>query len=199
MSKLQELIRELCPDGVEYKKLGEVSNMQRGTVITKKDIIEGDIPVIAGGQKPAYYCNRANRTGETITVAGSGAYAGYVAYWNSPIFVSDAFSIKGTELCKTKYLYYLLLNMQEKIYSTKKGAGVPHVHIKNIDKFEIPIPPLEVQEEIVRILDHFTNLAAELQAELQARKEQYEYYRNKLLTFDKIGGGYAKRNLDENE
>lgn len=189
MSKLQELIRELCPDGVEYKKLGEVSNMQRGTVITKKDIIEGDIPVIAGGQKPAYYCNRANRTGETITVAGSGAYAGYVAYWNSPIFVSDAFSIKGTELCKTKYLYYLLLNMQEKIYSTKKGAGVPHVHIKNIDKFEIPIPPLEVQEEIVRILDHFTNLAAELQAELQARKEQYEYYRNKLLTFDKIGGG----------
>ena len=189
MSKLQELIRELCPDGVEYKKLGEVSNMQRGTVITKKNIIEGDIPVIAGGQKPAYYCNRANRTGETITVAGSGAYAGYVAYWNSPIFVSDAFSIKGTELCKTKYLYYLLLNMQEKIYSTKKGAGVPHVHIKNIDKFEIPIPPLEVQEEIVRILDHFTNLAAELQAELQARKEQYEYYRNKLLTFTKIGGG----------
>ena len=189
MSKLQELIRELCPDGVEYKKLGEVSNMQRGTVITKKNILEGDIPVIAGGQKPAYYCNRANRTGETITVAGSGAYAGYVAYWNSPIFVSDAFSIKGTELCKTKYLYYLLLNMQEKIYSTKKGAGVPHVHIKNIDKFEIPIPPLEVQEEIVRILDHFTNLAAELQAELQARKEQYEYYRNKLLTFTKIRGG----------
>ena len=88
MSKLQELIRELCPDGVEYKKLGEVSNMQRGTVITKKNIIEGDIPVIAGGQKPAYYCNRANRTGETITVAGSGAYAGYVAYWNSPIFVT---------------------------------------------------------------------------------------------------------------
>ena len=193
MSKLQELIQELCPDGVEYKKLGEVSNMQRGAVITKKDIINGDIPVIAGGQKPAYYCNRANRTGETITVAGSGAYAGYVAYWNTPIFVSDAFSIKGTELCKTKYLYYLLLNMQAKIYSTKKGAGVPHVHIKNIDKFEIPVPPIEVQEEIVRILDHFTNLAAELQAELQARKEQYEYYRNKLLSFNDINRGGQNR------
>ena len=57
-----------------------------------------------------------------------------------------------------------------------------------IASIEIPVPPLEVQEEIVRILDDFTNLAAELQAELQARQEQYEYYRNKLLTFNEIGG-----------
>ena len=68
-----------------------------------------------------------------------------------------------------------------------------------IASIEIPVPPLEVQEEIVRILDDFTNLAAELQAELQARQEQYEYYRNKLLTFNEIGGGYSKRNMDENE
>ena len=195
MSRLNELIQELCPDGVELKRLGDqqVCVMQRGTVITKNSIIMGEIPVIAGGKNPAYYCNQANRTGETITIAGSGAYAGFISYWNIPIFVSDAFSIKGTELCSTKYLYYLLLNMQDKIYATKKGAGIPHVHIKDVENFKIPIPPLDVQNEIVRILDIFTSLAAplaaplaaELQAELQARKEQYEYYRNKLLTFDK--------------
>ena len=79
--------------------------------------------------------------------------------------------------------------MQDKIYATKKGGGVPHVHISSIENFLIPIPHPAIQEEIVRILDHFTNLAAELQEELQARQEQYEYYRNKLLTFNKINRG----------
>ncbi len=187
MSRLDELINELCSNGVEYKKLGEVSEMQRGTSITKQDTAEGDIPVIAGGQKPAYFCDKSNRDGETITIAGSGAYAGYVAYWNTPIFVSDAFSIKGTIECTTKYLYYFLKNIQQKIYSTKKGAGVPHVHINNIDKFLIPVPPLPVQVEIVRILDKFTALEAELEkkleAELEARNRQYEYYRDKFFSF----------------
>lgn len=191
MSELQELIQKLCPDGVEYKKLGDkqVSIMQRGTSLTKNNSTEGAYPVISGGRVPAFYCDKFNREGETITVAGSGAGAGYVQYWNEPIFVCDAFSIKGCENVSTKYLYYCLTNMQDKIYATKKGGGVPHVHISSIENFLIPIPHPAIQEEIVRILDHFTNLAAELQAELQARKEQYEYYRNKLLMFDKIGGG----------
>lgn len=191
MSKLKELIDKYCPNGVEYKPLGDkdVSIMQRGTSLTKKDSTEGIYPVISGGKTPAFYCDLSNRNGETITVAGSGAGAGYVQYWNEPIFVCDAFSIKGVGDVSTKYLYYCLVNMQEKIYATKKGGGVPHVHISSIDKFLIPIPPPPVQEEIVKILDRFAEYAAELQAELQARQEQYEYYRNKLLTFNEIGGG----------
>lgn len=191
MSKLRELIDKYCPNGVEYKPLGDkdVSIMQRGTSLTKKDSTEGIYPVISGGKTPAFYCDLSNRNGETITVAGSGAGAGYVQYWNEPIFVCDAFSIKGVGDVSTKYLYYCLVNMQEKIYATKKGGGVPHVHISSIDKFLIPIPPPPVQEEIVKILDRFAEYAAELQAELQARQEQYEYYRNKLLTFNEIGGG----------
>ena len=190
MSKLRELIDKYCPNGVEYKPLGDkdVSIMQRGTSLTKKDSTEGIYPVISGGKTPAFYCDLSNRNGETITVAGSGAGAGYVQYWNEPIFVCDAFSIKGVGDVSTKYLYYCLVNMQEKIYATKKGGGVPHVHISSIDKFLIPIPPPPVQEEIVKILDRFAEYAAELQAELQARQEQYEYYRDKLLTFNEIGG-----------
>lgn len=182
MSKLEELIEQYCTDGVEWKPLGEATIMKRGTSATKGIMQEGDIPVISGGRQPAFYCNVSNRTGEVITVAGSGAGAGYVQYWNEPIFVCDAFSIQGNETLKTKYVYYVLTNIQEKIYSTKKGGGVPHVHISSIDKFEIPVPPLPVQEEIVRVLDAFTELQAELQAELQKRLQQYNYYRDNLLS-----------------
>ena len=193
MSKLEELIQQYCPDGVEWKTLGEATIMKRGTSATKGIMQEGNIPVISGGRQPAYYCNISNRTGEVITVAGSGAGAGYVQYWNEPIFVCDAFSIQGNETLKTKYVYYVLSSIQEKIYSTKKGGGVPHVHISSIDKFEIPVPPLPVQEEIVRILDTFTELQAELQAELQKRKQQYNYYLDNLLNFNNISrGGQAE-------
>ena len=182
MSKLEELIQQYCPDGVEWKTLGEATLMKRGTSATKGVMQEGNIPVISGGRQPAFYCNQSNRTGETITVAGSGAGAGYVQYWNEPIFVCDAFSVQGNEDLNTKFIYYYMTSMQDKIYATKKGGGVPHVHISSIDKFEIPIPPLPVQEEIVRILDTFTELQAELQAELQKRLQQYNYYRDNLLT-----------------
>ncbi len=134
MNKLKELINKYCPNGVEFKPLGDkdVSTMQRGTSLTKKDSTEGIYPVISGGKMPAFYCDQFNREGETITVAGSGAGAGYVQYWNEPIFVCDAFSIKGTGGVSTKYLYYCLTNLQDKIYATKKGGGVPHVHISSI-------------------------------------------------------------------
>lgn len=188
MSRLDELIQQYCPDGVEYKRLGDACLMERGTSATKGTMQSGEIPVISGGRQPAFYCNQSNRTGETITVAGSGAGAGFVQYWNEPIFVCDAFSIKGNDGLMTKYIYYYLTSIQERIYATKKGGGVPHVHISSIDKFEIPVPPLPVQEEIVRILDNFAELQAELQVELQAelqkRLQQYNYYRDNLLSFE---------------
>lgn len=174
---------------VEYKRLGDkqVSIMQRGTSLTKNNSTEGAYPVISGGRVPAFYCDKFNREGETITVAGSGAGAGYVQYWNEPIFVCDAFSIKGCEDVSTKYLYYYLTNLQDKIYATKKGGGVPHVHISSIENFLIPIPHPDIQEHIVSILDKFealvNDLSRGLPAEIAAVQEQYEYYRNKLLSF----------------
>jgi type I restriction enzyme S subunit len=190
MNKIEQMIAELCPNGVEFKKLGEVCKFQRGTTITAKDAVEGDIPVIAGGQTPAYYHNVPNRTGETISVSSSGAYAGFVAYWTIPVFLSDSFSVNpNPELLLTKYVFYFLKNIQEQIHNSKKGSGVPHVHGSDLAKLEIPIPPLPIQQEIVNILDKFTKLEAELEAELEARRKQYEYYRSKLLTFNEIGGG----------
>jgi hypothetical protein len=187
MSRLADLINELCPDGVEYKPLGEVAELKRGQSITKKSITPGDIPVIAGGRKPAYFTSSANHTGMTIVVAGSGAYAGFVSYWDQPIFVSDAFSVKvNEEILVPRFTYHWMCGKQKELYSLKSGGGVPHVYPKDVAKFKCPIPPLEVQCEIVRILDQFTTLEAELEAELEARRTQYEYYRNQLLSYDAL-------------
>jgi hypothetical protein len=187
MSHLADLIKELCPDGVEYKPLGEVAELKRGQSITKKSITPGDIPVIAGGRKPAYFTSSANHAGMTIVVAGSGAYAGFVSYWDQPIFVSDAFSVKvNEEILVPRFTYHWMCGKQKELYSLKSGGGVPHVYPKDVAKFKCPIPPLEVQCEIVRILDRFTTLEAELEAELEARRAQYEYYRNQLLSYDSL-------------
>lgn len=187
MSRLAELIEQLCPDGVEYRPLGDVAELKRGQAVTRKEIVEGQIPVIAGGREPAYYIDRPNRQGETIVIAGSGAYAGFVSFWNEPIFVSDAFSIVvDRDTLQPRFVYHWLNGRQEAIHALKSGGGVPHVYPKDVAKLRCPIPPLEVQREIVRILDQFTTLEAELEVELEARRAQYEHYRNHLLSYDSL-------------
>ena len=197
MTKIEEMIAELCPNGVEWKELGEVCEFKRGQSLTSKKAVAGDVPVISGGQKPAFMHNTPNREGETIVVAGSGAYAGFVSYWDKPIFVSDAFSvdIKNLHEVSVRYVFHFLLNNQQKIYATKLGAGIPHVYGKNIAKFLIPIPPLEIQEEIVKILDKFTEYVTELTAELTLRQKQYNYFRDYLLNFDSDSSGGANNKV----
>ena len=172
---------------VEWKKLGEVAELKRGKTITQKEAQKGNFPVISGGQKPAYYINQFNREGQTITIAGSGAYAGFVQYWEEPIFVSDAFSIKANEeYVLAKFIYHFLLNIQDKLYHLKRGSGVPHVYAKDVAEFPIPIPPLSVQSRIVEILDKFTSLEAELEAELTIRRRQHSFYRSELLARESL-------------
>ena len=179
---LPYLERLLEGEEVEWKTLGEVAEFKRGQTITQKTAQAGVYPVISGGQQPAYYIDQYNRTGQTITVAGSGAYAGFIMFWNEPIFVSDAFSIKANEeVLLPRYVFHFLLNKQSSIFNLKKGVGVPHVYAKDLAVFSIPIPPLRVQARIVEILDKFTQLEKELAAELEARKKQYAYYRDQLL------------------
>ena len=169
---------------VEWKKLGEVCTFNRGRTITAKDAVDGGIPVIAGGQTPSYYHNESNREGESITVAGSGAYAGFISYWNQPIFVSDAFTVDPIELLKHKYLFHWLKLNQSNVFATQKGAGVPHVHGKDIANFLIPIPSLEEQTRIVGILDTFTSAIDNLKEQIAQRRKQYEYYRDQLLDLE---------------
>ena len=199
MSQIEDLIAKHCPNGVDEKLISDVATLERGKYISKKTAIPGDIPVIAGGRGPAYWHNESNRTGELLTVAGSGAYAGFVQYWDSPIFVSDAFSITTDPQLNTRFLFHWMKNKQEFLHSLKKGSGVPHVYPKDIARLKIPVPPLEVQKEIVRILDSYTqletDLKSELEAELEARRKQYEHYRDSLLSLDSLTSRCGRDNV----
>ena len=179
MSKLQELILELCPNGVVYKKLGDIAIIKNGR--DYKHLGRGGIMSYVD----AYVYEKP-----TVLIPRKGSL-GNVFYVDTPFWNVDTifYTIIDTSNVLPKFLYYVLL--KEQLEKLNTAGGVPSLTQTVLNKILIPVPPPEVQEEIVKILDHFTDLAAELQVELQvelqARKEQYEYYRNKLLTFAKIG------------
>lgn len=195
MSELQKLIRELCPNGVVYKKLGDIAIIKNGR--DYKHLGRGNIPVYGSGGIMSYVDAYVYEK-PTVLIPRKGSL-GNVFYVDTPFWNVDTifYTIIDTSNVLPKFLYYVLL--KEQLEKLNTAGGVPSLTQTVLNKILIPVPPPEVQEEIVKILDRFAEYAAELQAELQARQEQYEYYRNKLLTFAKIGGGYAKRNLDENE
>ena len=171
--------------------LNKVANVFRGEYITKKNTKSGDIPVILGGQEPAYYIDKYNHDGEVVVIARSGASAGFVSYWNQKIFITDGFGYEEkSELITTKYLYYVLKNMESELNAMKRGAGVPHVSGEALNNIELPIPSLREQKRITDILERFdrlcNDLSAGLPAEIEARQKQYEYYRNKLLSFKEL-------------
>ena len=140
--------------------INTLCDFRRGQTITKKQTVDGNIPVIAGGQKPAYYHNVSNREGETITVSSSGAYSGFVNYFDYPIFASDCFTIspKDNNQLSTKFLYLLLKFRQNDIYGFQEGGGQPHVYPKHFEDFEIPLPPLEIQNQIIAEIDKYQNI-----------------------------------------
>lgn len=137
-------------------ELSEICEVERGTSITKRDIKEGSVPVIAGGQQPAYFHNIANRTGKVITVSGSGAYAGFINYFEEPIFASDCSTIQSSNTnVNLTYVYHTIKAQQDRFYELQSGMGQPHVYAKDIRPFKIPLPPLHIQEEIVKEIEGY--------------------------------------------
>ena len=138
----------------EVYNLKELVEFKRGTPLTKKKAVQGMYPVIAGGKKPAFYHNEYNRDGEIVTISSSGA-AGFVNFFDNPIFMSDSFSIKSVNEKKliTKFLYLLLKGKQEYIYSLQTGVAQRHVYPKSFENFQIPLPPFEIQKKIVEKIE----------------------------------------------
>lgn len=182
MSKLDKLLRELCPDGVEHKKLVDAVSIERGKRVVRSQLsISGKYPVYQNSLTPLGYHTDYNYNANTtfIIVAGAAGEIGFSdkAFWAA----DDCFTVVCPENVLNRYIYHLLLNNQNQLASKVRKASIPRLSRSAIENLVIPIPPLDVQCEIVRILDNFTNLTAELTAELTARKTQYEYYRDKLL------------------
>lgn len=175
------MIKRLCPKGVESVKLGDYCSFSRGQNLSSANAVFGNVPVISGGQKPSFYHNQANREENSIAVAGSGAYAGYVSFWDHPVWIADAFTVEPCDKLLKKYVYLFLKHNQAKIFRLQKGAGVPHVHGSDLCSFEIPLPPLSIQQEIVSVLDSFTTLIDKMKKEVEMRKKQMECYRERLI------------------
>ena len=133
--------------------LGDICNIEKGATITRNDVLPGEVPVVAGGQEPSCYHNVANREAGAITVSASGAYAGYINFWNCPIFASDCNTIisKDDEKTDQTFVYFGLRAMQKQIYGLQKGGAQPHVYGKDLQKFMLPCPSYAKQIEFSKM------------------------------------------------
>ena len=133
--------------------LGDICNIEKGATITRNDVLPGEIPVVAGGQEPSCYHNVANRKAGAITVSASGAYAGFINFWNCPIFASDCNTVisKDAEKTDQTFVYFGLKAMQKQIYGLQKGGAQPHVYGKDLQKFMFPHPSYAKQIEFSKM------------------------------------------------
>lgn len=186
MSKIEELIAEYCPDGIDFAELKEIATVGTGN----RNGNEG----VEGGEYPLYVRSKFIKTinsydfdEEAIIIPGEGGIGEIFHYITGKYALHQRayrISLKNGQAL-TKFVYfYMMSHFKGFINRMAVNATVSSIRKPMIEKFPIPIPPLPVQEEIVRILDSFTALEAELEAELEARTRQYEYYRNQLLSFE---------------
>ena len=201
MSRLEELIQELCPNGVAYKTLGEVTHYATKRIDASEVNEQNYVGVdnLLQNKQGKTNANYVPELGSVISFNVGDVLIGNIRPYLKKIWLANcnggtngdvlAIQIKDCHVLIPKYLFYVLSSESFFYYDVKfsKGAKMPRGDKKAIMAYKIPVPPLEVQREIVRILDHFTELTTELitelTAELTARKKQYAYYRDQLLTF----------------
>jgi len=183
MNKIEALIQQLCPNGVEFKELGEVIKLEKGKQLNKELLSEnGAYPAYNGGLSYSGFTDIYNYNENKIIISQGGASAGSVNFITTKFYANAHCYVvlPKIEIVENKYVYHYLKLNQEKLTEKQHGAGIPALRTSEILDLKIPIPPLSIQQEIVSILDKFTKL----QAELQARTRQYEYYRGRLLSFE---------------
>lgn len=193
MNTIKQLIEKYCPDGVEYKKLGEVLGYEQPSknIVKSTDYDDSySTPVLTAGQ--SFILGYTNETDGIYSASKSNPTIIFDDFTTSFHWVDFDFKVKSSAMkmlrpksadIDFRYVYFAM--------SCIKFVPQDHARhwISKYSLFEIPVPPLPVQHEIVRILDSFTSLEAELEAELEARRKQYEYYRDQLLSFKHLSGG----------
>ncbi|HFR3778391.1 TPA: restriction endonuclease subunit S [Streptococcus suis] len=193
MNYIEKMLQDYCPNGVEWKELGEVCVVKTGQQINKTFIQNnlGRYPVVNSGKEPLGFVNVYNTEDDPIGITSRGAGVGYVSWNEGKYFrgnLNYSSTIKDSNVILPKFLYYFLKNSSKAIENLCTFEGIPALNKSNLEMLKIPIPPLEIQKEIVALLDKFTEyvteLTAELTAELTDRQKQYSFYRDKLLSFE---------------
>lgn len=192
MTNLETLILELCPDGVEFVKLGDVLDYEQPTkyIVKCKDYQNEGMPVLTAGQ--TFILGYTDETNGIFVASKENPVIIFDDFTTSFHWVDFNFKVKSSAMKMLRVLSEREVSFRFVYYAMKciKYQTLEHSRqwISKYSQIEIPLPPIEVQTEIVRILDKFISLEAELEAELDCRKRQYEYYRDKLLSFENVEG-----------
>jgi type I restriction enzyme S subunit len=184
MNRIEKLIQQLCPQGVPYIDLAEVAKIVKGTQVNKETLNDSfAYPVYNGGIFPSGRHTEFNFPADTITVSQGGASAGFVNFVREPLWVgAHCYALWPSKIVLNRWLFFVLKNAQTSLQDKKVGAGIPALDRKTLATLKIPVPPMNVQQEIVAILDMFTQLEAELEAELDSRDNQFSFYCNQLFS-----------------
>ena len=212
MSRIERLIRQLCPNGVKYKplwsvtiwdkKFNSVDRKKQPQIISYKYLLATDLFALEKENGTVFLLSTGEQTGwtteelagdnvhegEVVTIpwGKSRAVADCIKYYKGKFVTADnrIMTSKDTRILSNKYLYYWIMSMGKIIDTFYRGSGIKHPDMAKVLDLHIPLPPFEVQQEIVRILDQFTELTAELTTEFTARKKQYEYYKDIVLNIN---------------
>ena len=184
---------------VKWKPLGKVTDIKTGQSVSKNIIAQnpGIYPVINSGREPLGFINEWNTENDPIGITTRGAGVGSITWQEGKYFrgnLNYSVTIKSEYELNVRFLYHILLHFQKEIHNLCSFTGIPALNASELKKLEIPIPPLPVQTEIVKILDALTALTSEL----TLRQKQYEYYREKLLSEEELGKvGFEWKTLDQ--
>ena len=196
MNKIEKLIKEMCPDGVEYKRIEEICEIIVGGDKPKtcnkeltKPNLEYPFPIYSNNSKNdgLYGFSKTytvNKKSVSISSIGTIGFHKLREPFYTPIIRLKILIPKNIKQITPEFLNYSLDMIDFSKIGGKQDTTLPSINTSDLQNIKIPIPPIEIQNEIVKILDTFTQLEAELEAELEARDKQYQYYRNKLLDFD---------------
>ncbi len=187
MSRIEELIKELCPEGVERVKLGDCcAPIRKGTLDMRNLQENGKYPVFNSGKEITGYHSDYNNDCEAITIASRGEYAGCINYVNGKFWAGVLcypYKLKEKQKNSLKYVFYILKDLESDIrHKLVSRGGIPAINKIDIENYAIPLPPLAVQREIVSLLDSFTTLIDKMKQEVEMRKRQMEYYREEMMT-----------------
>ena len=185
MSKIEQLIKEKCPNGVNYYNLNELVSISTGKLNANAMVEDGKYMFFTCDSKP-FRIDKYAFDGEAILISGNGSQVGHLNYYCGKFNAYQrTYVLMNFKKIIGKYLYHFLdTYLKKHIKENSKKGSIPYITLPMLKNFKVAVPPIEVQEEIVKILDKFSELEKELEKELEARKKQYDFWREKLLTID---------------
>ena len=172
------------PEGWTPSKLGQLAEFKRGKTITKKDAVEGTIPVVAGGLEPAYYCSRSNTAERVITVSGSGANAGFTRMYFERVWASDCSFVDASTTPFLHFVYCYLKDNKTTIDNMQKGAAQPHVYAKDINSLEISIPVESILKSFEKNVSKYFDTISSLQSQIRLLTEARDRLLPRLMSGD---------------